>query len=168
VVAALGGALFARPGIGGAYWVTFLPAVGVLGLGMAITVAPLTTTAMTAIEAQHAGVASGVNNAVARIAGLVAIAVFGILLVRAFDADATAGLDRMQLSPQKRAVVDQELPKLAGADMESPSMTAVVAPAERVRVRRVIDESFIAAFRVVMAAAAVVAMAAGVAGFLIR
>ena len=95
-------------------------------------------------------------------------AVFGILLVRAFDANVTAGLDRMQLSLQKRAAVDQELPKLAGADLESPSLTAVVAPAERVRVRRVIDESFVAAFRVVMAAAAVVAMAAGVAGFLIR
>jgi EmrB/QacA subfamily drug resistance transporter len=162
IVAAMGLALYARAGIGGSYWTTFFPAVVVLGLGMAIVVAPLTTTAMTAVEAEHAGVASGVNNAVARVAGLIAIAVFGILLVRSFDARASAALDRLQLPASARTALDRELPKLAGAEVE-----AIDVP-QRVAARRAIDESFVAAFSVVMIAAAVVALAAAASGALLR
>jgi EmrB/QacA subfamily drug resistance transporter len=163
IVAAVGLALYARSGIGGSYWTTFFPAALVLGLGMAIVVAPLTTTVMTAVEAQHAGVASGVNNAVARVAGLIAIAVFGIVLVRSFDVRVGAALDRLQLPAAARAAVDRELPKLAGAEVD----TAVESP-QRVAVRRAIDESFVSAFDLVMMAAAAVALAAAVAGALIR
>ena len=163
IVAAMGLALYARAGIGGSYWTTFFPAVVVLGLGMAIVVAPLTTTAMTAVEAEHAGVASGVNNAVARVAGLIAIAVFGIMLVRSFAAQASAALDRLQLPASARAAIDRELPKLAGAEIDA----AIDVP-QRVAARRAIDESFVGAFSVVMIAAAVVALAAAVSGALIR
>jgi MFS family permease len=163
IVAAMGLALYARAGIGGSYWTTFFPAVVVLGLGMAIVVAPLTTTAMTAVEAEHAGVASGINNAVARVAGLIAIAVFGIMLVRSFAVRASAALDRLQLPASARAAIDRELPKLAGAEIDA----AIDVP-QRVAARRAIDESFVGAFSVVMIAAAVVALAAAVSGALIR
>ena len=156
LVAAAGLALYARPGIGGSYWTTFFPAAVVLGLGMAIVVAPLTTTVMTAVETEHAGVASGVNNAVARVAGLLAIAVFGIVLVRAFDGRVGPALDRLALSASARDTIDRELPKLAGAEVGATTA------------RRAVDESFVFAFRAVMIGAAALALASAAGGVFIR
>jgi EmrB/QacA subfamily drug resistance transporter len=163
IVAALGLALYARPGIGGSYWATFFPAIAVLGFGMAIVVAPLTTTAMTAVERQHAGVASGVNNAVARVAGLLAIAVFGIALVRIFDARVGPALDQLGLPAAGRAAINRELPKLAGAEVD-----ASIEPTQRAGAQRAIDEAFVSAFRLVMLGSSALALAAAAAGGLIR
>src|SRR5207245_4827046 len=109
-IAALGLALYAGPGVGGTYWTTFFPAVVVLGFGMAVTVAPLTTTVMGAVDSRHAGAASGVNNAVARVAGLLAIAVFGVMMARTFDARVRPHLDRLRLTPLARTQIERELP----------------------------------------------------------
>jgi EmrB/QacA subfamily drug resistance transporter len=163
IIAAVGLALYARIGLDGSYWATVFPAVVVLGLGMAIVVAPLTTTAMTAVDAHHAGVASGVNNAVARLAGLIAIAVFGIMLVRTFDAQVRPALEHVELSAMSRAAIEQELPKVAGAEIPQS-----MSDAQHAAIRRAIDESFVSGFKLVMLSAAALALAAAGAGFLIR
>src|SRR5262249_13407432 len=155
LISAAGLALNVVPGIGGSYWSTFFPAVVVLGTGMAITVAPLTTTVMGAVEATHAGVASGINNAVSRVAGLLAIAGVGILLARTFDAEARARVHRMTFSPEVKSVIVSELPKMAGASVPAPARPAV-------------DEAFVAAFRAVMVGAAVLAVASAACGAAVR
>lgn len=159
IVAALGIALFARAGVGNSYWSTIFPAVCLLGFGLAITVAPLTTTVMGAVETAHSGVASGVNNAVARVAGLLAIAIFGVFLVRAFDARVHSRLDRLSLAPVARAQIEVQLPKMAGAELKAVTLDS----RQRNDVQRAIDEAFSSGFRLVVFGSAILALAA--AGF---
>ena len=113
-----------------------LLAIVVIGTGMAITVAPLTTTVMESVSSEHSGVASGVNNAVARTAGLIAIAVFGVMISGMFYSRTTSRLDALPLSADARAAVRRELPKLAGADVSS---LRSLASEQKVAVRAAID-----------------------------
>lgn len=80
-MAGLGFLICAFAGIGGTYWTTFFPGILAIGIGTSTFVAPLTTTVMNSAPAEHAGSASGINNATSRVAGLLAIAVLGIVLV---------------------------------------------------------------------------------------
>jgi hypothetical protein len=122
--------------------------------------APLTTTVISAVDSRHAGAASGVNNAVARIAGLLAIAVFGVVLARTFDARVRPRLDHLALSSPARPAIDRELRKIAGADVAQVSS---IPPPERRAVRAIIEDGFVFAFRLVMICSAGLALAA--AGF---
>lgn len=80
IVASFGFLAYALPGSDGSYWTTFFPAAIILGCGGALFVAPLTTTVMNSVPTEHSGVASGVNNAVARTAGLIGVAVLGLIV----------------------------------------------------------------------------------------
>jgi EmrB/QacA subfamily drug resistance transporter len=163
-IAAIGFALFAVPGIGGGYWTTFFPAVAVLGLGMAISVAPLTTVVMGSVGEGHAGLASGVNNAVSRVAGLLAIAVLGIFVLNAFNNSLDSRLATMELSPDVQQALDEQRIMLAGAEVP-----AGVSGEERAALETAISESFLAGFRLAMFIAAGLALASALtASFMIE
>src|SRR5262245_19468935 len=154
VITAVGYLLFLLPGIGGNYWTNFFPRVVVLGLGMAITVAPLTTTVMNSIALNRAGIASGVNNAVARTASLVAIAVLGVVMLQAFKTDLNYRLGSANLPRSVAQSVQTQSIKLAAIDIPEN-----VNRETHQLIRRAIDESFVSGFRWVMVFGA--ALAAG-------
>lgn len=153
LIAALGFALFMRPGIGGSYWTTFFPAVVVLGLGMAVSVAPLTTTVMNSVAESRAGLASGINNAVSRTAGLLAVAVLGLVMLFTFNARLDARLAAADIVPEARHALDHQRNKLAGAEVPD-----TLSPSERGVLKEAIDESFVSGFRRVMLIAAALAI----------
>jgi len=161
LIAAAGFALFALPGIGGSYWATFFPAVLVLGMGMSIAVAPLTTAVMGAVARHHAGVASGVNNAVSRAAGLLAIAVFGLVAVGAFGAALPGRLAAHHVPAPVASAVQAQHTRLAAAAAPPDTPPSIHAAADRA-----VDEAFVRAFRVVMLTAAALAAASGIVGWL--
>src|SRR5438477_9670732 len=113
LIAALGFAFFILPTVGGSYWTTFFPPITVLGLGMAISVAPLTTTVMNSVASNRAGIASGVNNAVARTAGLLAIAVLGIVMLHVFSGALDQRLAEYKLPSSASRSLQAQRTKLA-------------------------------------------------------
>jgi len=157
MIVAGGYVLFILPRAGGSYWTTFFPPAVVLGLGMAITVAPLTTTVMSSVSQNRAGVASGVNNAVARAAGLLAIAVLGIVMLQVFKHTLDRRLAESKLPTSVIQSVETQSTKLAAITIpENLDLTT------KQLIRQAVDESFVAGFRSVMAIGAALAGASGI------
>lgn len=152
-IVAVGFFLLSRIGEASSYWSSFFPAIVVMGAGMAVTVAPLTTTVMNAVDSRHSGVASGVNNAVSRIAGLLAIAAFGVLLSATFNARVRPALPRM--APAVRQQVEHELSKMAGARVDDAAA------------KRVVSDAFLAGYARVMLGCVALALLSGLSGALI-
>jgi len=156
VIAAAGFALFAVPGLNGNYWTSFFPAVLVLGLGMAISVAPLTTTVMSAVGEEQAGVGSGINNAVSRTAGLLAIAVFGVMMLQGFSQTLANRVAEIPMDEQLRHSIYEQRVKLAALEVSPNTDSATL---EKIKVA--IAESFVSGFRMIMLASAALAVASG-------
>ena len=157
VIATVAYLVFLLPGIGGNYWPNFFPPVVVLGLGMAVTVAPLTTTVMNSIAQNRAGTASGVNNAVARTASLIAIAVFGVVMLQVFKTNLNRRLISANLPGSVAQSLQTQSTRLAAIDIPEN-----VNPETQQLIRRAIDESFVSGFRWVMVIGAALAAASAV------
>jgi EmrB/QacA subfamily drug resistance transporter len=159
LIAALGFLLFAVPGVRADYWTAFFPAFIVLGLGMAISVAPLTSVIMNSVEQERAGTASGINNAVARVAGVLAVAVLGAVMAAAFAHSLRSSLGSLNLDAKLVHDLQSNVAKLGSLDAP-PGMDSEAAG----KVRSAIADAFVFGFRLILLVCAGLAIAsAGVA-----
>ena len=164
LIIALGFVLFAVPSVGSSYWKAFFPAVLVVGFGMAVSVAPLTTVVMNSVKQDRAGTASGINNAVARVAGVLAIAVLGIIMVASFRARLNNSLAHLALPPGIVQQLQVNTSKLAGLQVP-----AGVDDHTKAAIRESIREAFVFGFRIVMLICAGLSLvSAGIAWLMIQ
>jgi EmrB/QacA subfamily drug resistance transporter len=163
LIVALGFALFAVPSVGTSYWSAFFPATVVLGFGMAVTIAPLTTVVMNSVSEDRVGTASGINNAVARVAGVIAIALLGIVMVTAFDYRLSHNLANLALPPGVAQFLHTNEVQLAG--LQPPvGLDSFIAAA----VSNSIGNAFIFGFRIVMFICALLALVSATVTWLIQ
>lgn len=157
LITAAGLLLLLRIGARPSYAGDVLPGVTLLALGLAMTVAPLTATVLTAAPAAHSGLASGVNNAVARVAGLVAIAAVGAVVATHFSGAVQHGLARSGATPHYTAATDAAAS--ATFVIHAP---AGFSQAQRPHVRQTLQHASVSSFRLAMKIAAVLAAISGI------
>lgn len=157
LIAAAGFLLFAVPSVHANYWAAFFPAFIVLGLGMAISVAPLTTVVMSSVEQERAGTASGINNAVARVAGVLAVAVLGALMATAFAHSLRRSLASHNLNVNVVHQLESDVAKLGSLDAPPGIDTDTAAT-----IRSAVADAFISGFRLIVLLCSALAMASAV------
>ena len=161
LLVAFGFFLLSLQDVGGSYWLTFFPGIVVSGLGMAIAVAPLTTAVMSSAEERFSGTASGINNAVARTASLLTIAIFGIFATFSFNAELDNNLSGINIPLEAQVSLDAERSKLAEA--KAPE---ILSEDQRQTVNKAIEDSFIGSFQFTMQLSALLALTSAVIAFL--
>jgi len=146
------------------YWTTFFPGVVLLGIGMGITVAPLTTAVMSAVASNFAGTASGINNAVSRVAGVLAIAVLGALALLLFSHALQARTAALDISSDARAALTAEAGRLGATEVPAAVASGTVG-----EVRDAIHMAFVDTFRLVMIVSAIMSwVGAALAGIFVE
>jgi EmrB/QacA subfamily drug resistance transporter len=160
LIAAAGFLVLVVPSVHAHYWVTFFPALILLGLGMAISVAPLTTLVMNSVEQERAGTASGINNAVARVAGVLAVAVLGAVMQSAFAHSLRQSLTHLNLDTGVMHQLELNVARLGGLDaprgVDSQTGAAI---------RSAIADAFVSGFRLIVLLCAALAMASAAIGW---
>ena len=158
IVAAAGMGLMARIGRDGDYLADVLPGVVVFGFGLTMTVAPLTATVLAAVDQRHSGVASGVNNAISRIAGLIAIAALGAVVAAQFTSEVDRRLPAGSLGGAASAVVAEARERALSLEPADRLQGAA-----RVPVRDALAEASTSGFRLGLALGAGLVLIGGVA-----
>ncbi len=157
-------ALFAAMGRSPSYWIFILPTIIVMGLGMCLFITPLTATVMAAVPADLVGVASGVNNAVSRVAALLAIALLGVVVVGEFESSLGDRLHSAGIQPGPRAALLAHASRLA----DDP-IPRGLTPAERARAHAALLDAYVSGYRWAMGSCAILcALSAIVSGLTIR
>jgi hypothetical protein len=134
----------------------------VLGLGMSLVIAPLTTTALNSVSGRHSGLASGVNNAVSRTAGLLAIPILGIFVFLVFSGSLDARVQNLDLPRGAQQQLEAEKVDLGGAEVPSG-----VSGNTAEEIEAAVKRSFLNAFRLAMYISAGSALASAVAAAII-
>jgi EmrB/QacA subfamily drug resistance transporter len=159
LVAAAGLAMMMRMGATVSYWTDVLPALLLFSLGLAATVAPLTATVLADADESNAGIASGVNNAVARVAALLAVAALGAVVSASFSSSIDAALHGRPLSAASvKAVAEAKRSTIATVDVSG------LPPAERAPVAAAVEHASVAAFRLGIGLAAGLVAIGGILG----
>ena len=157
IVAGLGVLALAVPGTTGSYWTTFLPGIAILGVGMGLSVAPLTTAVMNAAPPAKSGLASGISNALSRLGTMLAVAILGAIAVTTFAPALADQLDGLGLdAPGLMAILGADVLKLAG--LTPPGS---LAPVDATLFDQAVDAAALDAFRAVCLVGAAMCLAAG-------
>jgi EmrB/QacA subfamily drug resistance transporter len=162
-IAAVGFGLFVVPGVeSGSYWTTFFPAAVILGVGLSILVPAVTTVALNSVDARYEGLASAINNAFSQTAGLLAVAVLGVIMFISFSGSLDAHLADVNLPPEARQQLEGQKIQLGAA--QAPEG---LGAAQRAKVDLAIDEAFVSGYRVVMLVAVAAALASAISAALL-
>jgi MFS family permease len=142
------------------YWTTYFPGMIVFGLGMSMTVSPLTATVMGSVNEQYSGTASGINNALTRVANVFANAILGALAVLIFSGSVDKGIEGMGLNGNEREAVVRQ-----SADLGNAKAPDKLDKEKKEKVAKIFKEGFVDVYQMMMKISAVLAWLGAAAAF---
>lgn len=145
LLASLGFLVMLIPGAGANYWLTFFPGQLLFGIGNGLTFVPLTSIALGSLPARYSGIASGLNNAVSRVAQMLAVAIFGMIMLSTFHTSLIEQTQNIPMSADARTQLAEQASNL-GATQAPASLPSGAAQA----VQAAVKLAFVAGWRNIM------------------